>query len=438
MVIDHYDAAATYFHASQEPRRGMTTVSCILSPEIIPPMPRLHLLMNKNSPTTTVEPPTLSSNFGPHQPLAWLIPDRIPLGRITLFLGPPESGKTSIAFDLANRLATGRPWPEAQAQPPATCETEFPPDTPAELRSNPTYRELIQSLNAKVAAMSPTPVPKPQPADPPPATCPALILTPFQNTSTAITHRLQQFNPDPINLFYCPDEFFNSPLPSANLPARLRAALTDHPEIKLIIIDPILSLLSFLPKTLLPVFLQELSSLAHTTPIAILATAPAPATFSASTNSPLAQLSSHATAIYQLSFDANQPNQRTMQTIKFPGQPPPTLTIELAACENRYLLAKFIPSIAPTARPGLHDDDPTPSQIDFAVEFLREILTLKPMTARKILDHARDHRIPPKTLYRAKALLGVRSYRLTSELFGPFWVWSITGTPDSSTFNLEN
>ncbi|NNM88911.1 MAG: AAA family ATPase [Phycisphaerae bacterium] len=411
--------------------------------------------MDINSPTTAtvpihsqqgsatiphaVLPPTLSSAFGPHQPLAWLIPDRIPLGRITLFLGPPESGKTSVALDLANRLATGCTWPDAQSQPPDPSDIEFPPDTPTALRNNPTYRELIQSLNAKVAAMSPAPVPQRQPADSASATHGVLILTPFQNPSTAIAPRLQQFNPNPTNLFYCPDESFNSPLPSANLPARLRAALTDHPEIKLIIIDPILSLLSLLPKNLLPAFLQELSLLAHTTSIAIVATAPAPATIRVTTNSPLAQLSSHATAIYQLSFDARQPSHRTMQTLKFPGQPPPpALTIELADCENRYLLAQYTLPIAPAARPGLHDDDPTPSQIDFAVEFLRETLTLQPMSARKILEHARDHRIPPRTLHRAKALLGARSYRLNSELFGPFWAWSITGEPDISNFNLEN
>ena len=75
-------------------------------------------------------------------------------------------------------------------------------------------------------------------------------------------------------------------------------------------------------------------------------------------------------------------------------------------------------------------------QIDFAVEFLREILTLKPMTVQKILEHARTRRIAPRTLYRAKDLLAVRSYRLTSPIFGPFWAWSTSGQPDITDFPL--
>lgn len=376
---------------------------------------------------TTPQPPNLSCNFGPPQPLAWLFPDRIPLGRITLFLGPPESGKTSIALDLANRLATGHPWPDAQT---------LSHDISAEPGDSPIYRELISSLNAKVAAMTALePALDQFSATPRCPTAATLILTPFENASTAISPRLYQLNPNPTNLFYCSDQPFNLPLPSANLPAHLRAAFDSHPNIKLLIMDPIIPMLNLWPKNTLPAFLQELSALAHTANIAILATAPA--TNLAAANSPLAQLCSHATAIYQLSFDSSQPANRNLQTIKFPGQPPPALTVELAASHIRYLAAQYAPSLAPAARPGLHEDDPSTGQMDFAVEFLRETLSLKPMTARKILQQARSRRIAPITLHRAKALLGVRSYRLNSELSGPFWVWSITGQPDSSNFNFE-
>ncbi len=386
------------------------------------------------APPNNPLPPELSDAFGPPQPLDWLIPDRIPLGRITLFLGPPESGKSSIAIDLANRLATGQPWPNAQPLPPDPDHVDFSPDTPENLRQDRTYRDLIRSLNAKVAAMNPTPAPQIPPAAP----VSSLILTPFQNPSLAITPLLHQFNPNPTKVFYCSDESFNSPLPSANLPNRLRAALANHPEIKLIIIDPILSILFLMPKTQIPLLLGELSALALATGVAIVATAPAPATTRSTPNSPLAQLCSHATAIYQLSFDPREPGHRTMQTVKFPGHlPPPALTAELSDGQTRYLVAQYTLPIAPAARPGLRDDDPTPNQIDFAVEFLRETLTLKPMTVQKILEHARTRRIAPRTLYRAKGLLAVRSYRLTSPIFGPFWAWSTSGQPDISDFPLE-
>ncbi len=389
--------------------------------------------MTNNTPTTAVPttppPPTLSSIFGPPPPLAWLFPDRIPLGRITLFLGPPESGKTSITLDLANRLATGQPWPNPQPQPP---------DLSAETGDSPIYRELISSLNAKVAAMTALePALAQSSTKSLGLTAATLILTPFQNPSTAISPRLCQLNPNPSNLFYCSDESFHSPLLSAQLPTFLRATLANHPEIKLIIIDPILSMLALWPKKIIPAFLQELSAFAHSARIAILATAPASDILRTAANSPMAQLSSHATVIYQLSFDPHLPANRTMQTLKFPDQPPPALTVELAARQIRYQLAQYTPALASAARPGLHDDDPSTSQLDFAVDFLQETLSLKPMTARKILEHARHRRIAPITLYRAKALLGVRSFRMNSELFGPFWVWSITGQPEADNFNLE-
>jgi hypothetical protein len=46
------------------------------------------------------------------QNVAWLWPQYIPLGMLTLVVGDPEQGKSTITFDLAGRMTTGRPWPD--------------------------------------------------------------------------------------------------------------------------------------------------------------------------------------------------------------------------------------------------------------------------------------------------------------------------------------
>ena len=41
----------------------------------------------------------------------WLWPNRIPLGAITLLEGDPGQGKSTITYDLAARVSSGRPLP---------------------------------------------------------------------------------------------------------------------------------------------------------------------------------------------------------------------------------------------------------------------------------------------------------------------------------------
>lgn len=46
------------------------------------------------------------------KPLEWIWPNRIPKGKITLFAGPPDCGKTLAACDVTARVTTGRDWPD--------------------------------------------------------------------------------------------------------------------------------------------------------------------------------------------------------------------------------------------------------------------------------------------------------------------------------------
>ncbi len=42
----------------------------------------------------------------------WLWQDRVPLGKISIFAGDPDLGKSFITLDMAARISTGEPWPD--------------------------------------------------------------------------------------------------------------------------------------------------------------------------------------------------------------------------------------------------------------------------------------------------------------------------------------
>jgi hypothetical protein len=48
----------------------------------------------------------------PSEPLAWLWPGRIPLGKLTLLAGDPGLGKSFVTLDVAARVSSGKGWPD--------------------------------------------------------------------------------------------------------------------------------------------------------------------------------------------------------------------------------------------------------------------------------------------------------------------------------------
>ncbi|HEV3260770.1 MAG TPA: AAA family ATPase [Gemmataceae bacterium] len=51
------------------------------------------------------------------QPVSWLWPGRIPLGKLVIMDGDPDLGKSMLALDLCARLSTGRPFPDGRPGP---------------------------------------------------------------------------------------------------------------------------------------------------------------------------------------------------------------------------------------------------------------------------------------------------------------------------------
>lgn len=52
------------------------------------------------------------------EPVTWLWPGRIPLGKLTILDGDPGLGKSTLAFDLAARVSTGSAMPDGSPSPP--------------------------------------------------------------------------------------------------------------------------------------------------------------------------------------------------------------------------------------------------------------------------------------------------------------------------------
>lgn len=69
---------------------------------------------NGKSPKTT--PVTVCLADVHPQPVRWLWPNRIPLGKVTLLVGDPKKGKSVLTLDIAARVTTGAGWPDAPGQ----------------------------------------------------------------------------------------------------------------------------------------------------------------------------------------------------------------------------------------------------------------------------------------------------------------------------------
>jgi hypothetical protein len=49
------------------------------------------------------------------KPIEWLWPNRIPRGKLVLYVGPPGLGKSFASLFVVAQLSNGRPWPDGSA-----------------------------------------------------------------------------------------------------------------------------------------------------------------------------------------------------------------------------------------------------------------------------------------------------------------------------------
>jgi len=80
------------------------------------------------------------------KPLRWLWPGRIPLGKLTLLIGDPGLGKSLLTIDIASRVALGASFPDG-----ATCELGSVIFLSAEDDAADTIRPRLDAVGADVS-----------------------------------------------------------------------------------------------------------------------------------------------------------------------------------------------------------------------------------------------------------------------------------------------
>lgn len=67
------------------------------------------------------------------EPISWLWPNKIPMGKLSLIVGHPGEGKGLLTLDMAARVTTGQPWPgDTESRQPGSVILLTPEDDPAD------------------------------------------------------------------------------------------------------------------------------------------------------------------------------------------------------------------------------------------------------------------------------------------------------------------
>jgi hypothetical protein len=129
------------------------------------------------------------------RPLRWLWPGRIPMGKLTLLIGDPNLGKSLLTVDIASRLTRAVSFPDG-----AMCESGSAIFLSAEDDPADTIRPRLDAANADVSRVH------------------TIDAVRVQLTDGSLTEKAFNLETD------C---------------AALEVALREHPDVRLIVIDPI-------------------------------------------------------------------------------------------------------------------------------------------------------------------------------------------------------
>lgn len=340
------------------------------------------------------------------EPIRWLWPGRIALGKLTLIAGDPGLGKSFITLDMAARLSRGTGWPDqlAVAGPRGGVVLLSAEDDLAD-----TIRPRLDAARADV--------------------------------SRIVALRAVQV-PDPET----GGERSMSFTLSSDLPA-LERAIDETPDCKLVIIDPISAYLGGGPRfdshrnTDVRAVLAPLAELAGRRGVAVVAVThlrkgEGPAMYRAMGS--LAFVAA-ARGVWAVARDKDDPTDRRRLF----------LSVKNNIAGNRDGLAFTlhdaaggVPCVAWNPEPvsvpvddalapksgwgGKRKPGPESEARKLAAEWLRELLKTGPMKSTQVRDEGRAAGYCWRTLHRAKDDLGIRPYR---ERFGGGWMWKLPKAP---------
>lgn len=320
--------------------------------------------------------------------MAWLWPSRVPLGKVTLLVGDPGRGKSLLALDMAARVSRGAPWPDAESGSAPLGSTIL---LSAEDDTADTIRPRLDALGGD-----------------PSRVCVVRAVT-WEDRDGADVFSLSR---DTVGL---------------------EGLIRKWRDVRLIILDPVSAYLggaeSYNNADIRRV-LAPLQELAERTGVAVLAishlTKRAAASVMYRAMGSLAFVSA-ARAVWAAVPDRAAPGRMLLLPVKC------NLAGSIKGMAYRIVPHPANPAlptvawepepVAMTAQEAM-EALPKPTPREDAAEWLKQLLSVKPLPSSEVERRAREAGFAPRTLQRAKAALGIISDRE-----GTGWLWRLPDTP---------
>ena len=339
------------------------------------------------------------------EPVRWLWPSRIALGKLTLLVGDPKVGKSFITLDLAARVSRGDGWPDFPASTAAPGGVVL---LSAEDDLGDTIRPRLDAAGADVSRVK------------------ALVA-------------VKRFDFEAGGERQC---FFDL---SKDL-AALEKAILDVPDCRLVVIDPITAYLGATDShknAEIRGLLAPLSEIASRCGVAIVAVTHLRKGEGRAMYRAIGSIAftAAARAVYSVSKDKDDPTGQRRLVLPVGnnlGNDTTGLAYRLDPTEsaNGQPVVKWeADPVSTTADEALSDDKPAGGDDDGGTErgeaatWLRDALAAGPLEAKYVYTQARQDGIHKRTLDRAKRDLGVIAYKVGFGADGS-WRWKLPQAPD--------
>lgn len=315
------------------------------------------------------------------EPVRWLWPGRIPRGKLALIIGDPDKGKSCVTLDGAARVSTGEPWPDGTPAPSGAV----------------------------------------------------VLLTAEDGLADTVRPRLDAMGGDPARVHVLKairtgDRERGVDL-SLDLP-HLEAALKVTGAI-LVVIDPVSA---YLGKTEsykdaeVRGLLAPLAALAERTGVAVIGIMhltkdqQRQALYRAQGS---ISFVAAARAVFAVAEDRENPERRLFLPVKLNiARKPPGLAFRLVEAGHAVRVEWEAGAVDVDIETALAGPEPSAerSERDEAKDFLREVLADGPVAATEVKRQAKAAGIAERTLFRARAELGVKPEKTG---FREGWMWSL-------------
>jgi hypothetical protein len=330
------------------------------------------------------------------EPVAWLWPGRIALGKLTLIAGDPGLGKSFLTLDMAARVSRGRAWPDANGVATTSGGVVL---LSAEDGVADTIRPRLDAAGADVNRI---------------VALEAIRSVGDNGRESARTFDL-----------------------SRDLPA-LEAAVRSVEGCRLVVIDPVTAYLGGVDShknAEIRGLLAPLGAIAERHRVAVVAvthlnkSGGGPAIYRAMGSLAFAAA---ARAAWAVSKDKDDPRRRLLLPIKnniAPDTGGLAYRIEplgVDGCPAVVWEPDPVNVSADDALAGDRDEGGGRTECDDAAAWLRDLLAHGPRAARDVERDARDAGYSMATVRRAKAVIGVVSRK---PAFGGPWEWTLPAPP---------